>query len=141
VAGGGHLGAGLGDGGAGGDDGGEAVGVGLDQAEGAGAAHRPAGHGQLAGGGAQAEAGQQRDQLLQQHPERVVGGGWPPAGAPAVGRGERERPGPAGADRLGEVVVHPQPVERGPLVPGGGVEQQADRQPVTRAGPGGQAMA
>jgi hypothetical protein len=110
--------------------------VGLGQTEGAAAAHRPAEDARLARAGAQAEAGQQRHQPLQEHPERVVGRAGPPAAAPPVGRGQRERPDPVGPYRLGQVVVQPQPLERGPLVPGGGVQQQAHRQPVTGAGPG-----
>jgi hypothetical protein len=110
--------------------GGEPAGAGLGQAQGAGAAHRPAQHPDLRRAGAQPQARQQRQQLLQQHPQRVVTGAGPPAAAAPVGRGQRERPHPADRDRLGQVPVEAEPLEGGVLVPAGGVQQQADRQPV-----------
>ncbi len=44
-----------------------------------------------------------------------------------------------GAGRLGQVVVQAEALERGALVAGGGVQEQADGQPVPGPDPGGQA--
>ena len=109
----------------------------LGQAEDAGAAHGPAEHPDLAGAGAQPQAGQQREQIVQEH-----GNGSSPGAGRQPLRRRRPRPartgGPGPAGRLGEVVVQAQALERGALVDGGACISSADRQPVARARPGGQ---